>query len=65
MVIPAFPEVAAVILTAASGALVPIATMVRPTMTEGIFKCFAMDEEPSTNKSAPLTRNTKPSINKM
>ena len=29
--IPAFPLSAAVILTAASGALVPIATMVRPT----------------------------------
>ena len=55
-----FPASPALILTAASGALVPMATIVRPIITEGTFKIPAMDEEPSTKKSAPLISNTKP-----
>ena len=58
-----FPARPALILTAASGALVHMATMVSPMMTDGIFKIPAMDEEPSTKRSAPLIRRTKP-INK-
>ena len=55
-----FPARPALILTAASGALVPMATMVRPMITEGTFKIPAIEEEPSTNKSAPLISKTKP-----
>ena len=42
------PESPAEMLTAASGALVPIAAMVRPIITDGIFSSFATDEAPST-----------------
>ena len=42
------PERPAVILTAASGALVPIATIVRPMITEGTFNKRAMAELPIT-----------------
>ena len=52
----------AVTLTAVSGRDVPIATIVRPMMIEGTFSFFAMLELPSTKKSAPLIRNTKPMI---
>jgi hypothetical protein len=37
--------------------------MVKPMITEGTFKIPAMEEEPSTKRSAPLMRSTKP-INK-
>ena len=48
------PFNAALILTAASGALVPNATIVSPISKVGIFAIFAIDEAPSTKKSAPL-----------
>ena len=60
MVIPAFLFIAAVILTAASGMLVPIATMVNPMINCGIPSFFAILAAPSTNQSAPFTRNKKP-----
>ena len=54
---------AAFMLTAASGALVPIATMVRPTTISGILHFTAILDAPSTNISAPFIINTKPSTN--
>ena len=54
------PPRAAVMLTAASGALVPMATMVRPITSWGMWNLAAMLEAPSTNQSAPLTSSTKP-----
>ena len=57
------PVSAALMLTDASGALVPIATMVRPMMTLGTFMIFAREELPSTKKSAPFTKSTKPTSN--
>ena len=57
---PFDPFIAEEILTASSGALVPIATMVSPTMSEGIFIFFAREELPSTKKSAPFISTTKP-----
>ena len=62
--ISAFPLIAALMLTAASGMDVPIATMVRPITICGILNLFAMLEAPSTKKSAPLAKNTKPRIKK-
>jgi hypothetical protein len=50
--------------TAASGALVPNATIVSPTIIVGIFKIEAMLLAPSTKKSDPLIKNTNPTINK-
>ena len=55
------PVSAALMLT--DGALVPIATMVRPMMTLGTFMIFAREELPSTKKSAPFTKSTKPTSN--
>ena len=60
IVIPAFCCMAAVILTAASGILVPIATIVRPMISWGIPSFLAMLAAPSTNQSAPFTRKIKP-----
>ena len=60
IVIPAFCCMAAVILTAASGILVPIATIVRPMISWGIPIFLAMLAAPSTNQSAPFTRKIKP-----
>ena len=60
MVMSALPFSAAEMLTAASGALVPMATMVRPMTSWGIWNFRAMPAAPSTNQSAPLTRSTKP-----
>ena len=62
IVIPAFCCIAAVILTAASGILVPIATMVSPIISWGIPNFLAMLADPSTNQSAPFTRKRKPTI---
>ena len=58
------PFKAAVTLTASSGALVPKATMVSPIIREGILRRLAIEEAPSTNKSAPLTSNKNPRIRK-
>ena len=60
-----FPVNAARILTDASGALVPIATIVKPMITLGTFRNLARLQLPSTNKSAPLIRKIKPIINKI
>ena len=54
------PASAALMLTEASGALVPMATIVRPIMTLGILRNLASEELPSTKKSAPLINSTKP-----
>ena len=56
------PASAALMLTEASGALVPMATIVRPMMTLGILRNLASEELPSTKKSAHLINNTKPII---
>ena len=56
------PSIAAVKLTASSGALVPKATIVSPMIRDGTFRFFATSELPSTNQSAPLTRAINPSI---
>ena len=64
MVISALPLTAAAILTAASGALVPIATIVRPITSCGMPKRMAIPAAPSTNQSAPLPSITKPKANK-
>ena len=53
MVISLLPLKEAVILTAASGALVPKATIVSPIINVGIFNTFARLELPSTKISAP------------
>ena len=53
-----------VIETAASGALVPNATIVNPTIIVGIFKIEAMLLAPSTKKSDPFIKNTNPTNNK-
>jgi hypothetical protein len=57
------PFKAAVTLTAASGALVPNATIVKPIIKVGTLKILAIDEEPTTNVSAPFIRSKKPIIN--
>lgn len=59
------PDNADVILTAASGNEVPNATTVKPMMSEDILKNFAMEDAPSTKKSAPLTKITKPANKSM
>jgi hypothetical protein len=63
--IPSEFERDAEILTAASGELVPKATIVRPIIIGGIFKYFDMLAEPDTNKSAPLIKIMKPRISNM
>ena len=59
-----FPVMDDVMDTAASGALVPNATIVNPTIIVGIFKSEAMLLDPSTKKSDPLIKNTNPTSNK-
>ena len=54
----------AVILTLASGKLVPSATIVKPIITEGTFNLRATLALPSTNKSAPFIKRTIPNTNK-
>ena len=63
MVISAFPLTAAVMLTAASGALVPMATMVSPMTSCDMPSRPAISEAPSTKRSAPFTRSTNPRTN--
>lgn len=65
MAISLLPASAALMLTEASGALVPMATMVRPMMTLGTFRIPAREELPSTKKSAPLIRSINPTSNNM
>ena len=54
------PAMEAVTLTAVSGRLVPMATMVMPMISDGTWKCLAILLLPSTKASAPFTRNAKP-----
>ena len=54
-------ESAAFMLTAASGALVPMATIVNPTTISGMLHLTAILDAPSTNTSAPFIINTNPS----
>ena len=63
MAISLLPTNAALMLTDASGALVPIATIVNPMITPGTRRIFAREELPSTKKSAPFTRRRKPTSN--
>ena len=56
------PCIAAEILTDNSGALVPIATIVKPIIIDGTLNAFAIPELPSTKKSAPLIKRTNPII---
>lgn len=58
------PLMAAVILTAASGALVPKATIVNPIIKGEILKNLAIDEAPETKVSAPFINSINPIINK-
>ncbi len=60
MAISLLPDIAALMLTEASGALVPIATIVRPIITLGTLRILAREELPSTKKSAPFTKRAKP-----
>ena len=50
--------------TAASGREVPIETIVRPMITAGNLRSFAIDELPSTKRSAPFTSRKNPPISK-
>ena len=59
-----FPAIDEVMETAASGALVPSATMVNPTIIVGIFKIEAILLAPSTKRSDPFIKNTNPTISK-
>ena len=52
-------------LTAASGKLVPIETTVRPMIKDGTFSFPAMEDAPSTKKSAPLMSKTKPPMSRI
>lgn len=54
------PEKLAMRLTSNSGKDVPKETMVRPITMSVILYRLPMEEAPSTNKSAPFTRTTKP-----
>ena len=60
MAMPGVLSMAAVTLTAASGILVPMATMVRPMTSWGIFRRRASPAAPSTNQSAPLISSANP-----
>lgn len=51
------------ILTTNSGADVPNDTTVRPITILDIFNLLAMEAAPSTNKSAPFIKTTKPITN--
>ena len=50
-------------LTASSGALVPKATTVKPTISGGTPNDAASFAAPETRRSAPATSSTKPSGN--
>ena len=61
--ISACPAKAPPILTASSGALVPNATTVKPTIRGEMPRADAAFDEPLTNISAPTMRKIKPEIN--
>ena len=60
MAMSLLPFMAAVTLTASSGALVPNATIVSPIMREGMCSLLAIQDAPSTKISAPFTSSKKP-----
>ena len=59
------PFIDAVTLTAASGALVPKATIVNPMINDGIPSDLATLEHPSTNQSAHLINKINPITSKI
>src|SRR3989344_1082861 len=65
MAISVLPWMLAKILTINSGADVPNATMVSPITKAEMPNFLAIDEAPSTKKSAPLTRKANPAIRKI
>src|SRR5699024_8282872 len=60
MEISELPLIAAIILTVASGALVPKATIFKPTSNGEISIKWAIADAPSTKKSAPFINKTNP-----
>ncbi len=62
MAISALAWMAANILTTSYGVDVPKATMVRPTTRSLTLRIRAMEDDPSTRKSAPLISSAKPTI---
>ncbi len=58
------PANASITVTASSGAEVPSATTVTPIIKVEILSFFAIPDAPSTKKSAPFTKRTKPKSNK-
>ena len=60
--ISVLPEARALIETASSGAEVPKAIIVKPIRVLGMRKLVAVEEAPSTKRSAPLIKRTKPII---
>jgi hypothetical protein len=59
------PAKDAEIETAVSGSDVPIATIVRPMISDGTLNLFATLDAPSKKKSAPLMRPTKPTTKRI
>jgi len=57
------PFVAAIMLTRSSGAEVPNAIIVSPITSVEILRRFAIEAAPSTRRSAPFKRITKPTMN--
>ena len=61
MAISVLPLALATILTNSSGVEVPKATTVRPMTRSEMLNLLAIEEAPSTRKSAPLINRTNPS----
>ena len=59
------PDMRELTETANSGALVPKATIVRPINSLDTLKFVAAEEAPSTRRSAPLIKNTKPMMSRI
>jgi hypothetical protein len=59
------PPMLSEMLIAASGALVPKETTVSPMISEGTRSLAAIDEAPSTKKSAPFISRKSPAASKM
>ncbi len=62
---PLLPFIAEIILTAISGADVPNATRVIPTMKSEMLYLFAIAQEPSIKMSEPFMRRANPSSMKI
>jgi len=59
------PIIEDLMLTTSSGELVPKATIVRPITSGDIPIIAASLEAPRTSDSAPISKNTSPTINRM